>query len=56
MEKNNDQKLNATKNIFKDIYGILISTKYPELNDEDIVRIALGAIEQFAKNNAIITK
>ena len=41
------------KQFFKEIYGLFIDLKYEKLSEEDIVKLASGAIVQFADNSGV---
>lgn len=46
----NDKEI---KEIFKQLYGTFIDKKFNNIPTEEIVKIALRTISQFAENNAI---
>lgn len=46
----------VAKKLFKAIYGELISLEYEKLSNEEVVKIALATITQFAERQGIKTK
>jgi hypothetical protein len=50
------EKTKATEKLFKNVYGSLIDKDNQELEEKEIVRIALQAIWQFAENEGVKIK
>jgi hypothetical protein len=52
-KQENEPAEDLTKNLFKRIFGILVDTEFQNLSEEELVKISLGAVAQFAKNNNV---
>ena len=52
--KEQNDKLAATEKLFKAIFGEMISTEYEVLTVDEVVYIAQGAIDRFAKSQGLI--
>ena len=47
------EKETQIKNLFKTIYGAMLDAQFNKVTEEEVVKISLKTVAQFANNNSV---